>query len=70
MLKRCAYGRIPLRTTGCDGDFKGGAQKNVLEASKLIIWNNALINALTGDSLRASRSNGGDRLKMPLAHIY
>jgi len=37
--------------------FKGGMQKKRGSSPKLIIWNNGLINALTGDSLRASRSN-------------
>ncbi len=37
--------------------FKGGTQKKRGSSPKLIIWNNGLINAFTGDSLMASRSN-------------
>ncbi len=37
--------------------FKGGTQKKRGSSPKLIIWNNGLINALTRDSLMASRSN-------------
>ncbi|MFO8090815.1 MAG: ATP-binding protein [Desulfatiglandaceae bacterium] len=37
--------------------FKGGIQRKRGNSPKLIIWNNGLINALTGDSLSTSRSN-------------
>ena len=37
--------------------FKGGVQKRRGSSPKLIIWNNGLINALAGGSLRASRNN-------------
>jgi predicted AAA+ superfamily ATPase len=37
--------------------FKGGIKKKRGSSPKLIIWNNGLINSLTGDSLRASRNN-------------
>ena len=37
--------------------FKGGTQKKRGSSPKLVIWNNGLINAITGDSLEISRSN-------------
>jgi len=37
--------------------FKGGMHKKRGSSPKLVTWNNGLINALSGDSLRASRSN-------------
>jgi hypothetical protein len=37
--------------------FKGGMQRKRGNSPKLIIWDNGLINALTGDSFSASRSN-------------
>jgi hypothetical protein len=37
--------------------FKGGIQKKRASSPKLVIWNNGLINAIVGDSLKASRSN-------------
>lgn len=37
--------------------FKGGRQKKRGSSPKLIIWNNGLVNAITGDSLTRTRSN-------------